>query len=455
MSEESSGGFIRETWGTRIGFVLAAVGSAVGLGNIWRFPFQVGEQGGATFLFVYLCFVLVVGVPALLVEFVVGRHTDRSPVGALQRFGGGRWRYLGGLFVFIGVVVMAYYSVVAGWVLRYVVGSVTGGYADDPSAYFAEVSTGLDAAVFHLIFMALVVAIVALGVRRGIEAAVKLMVPAIAFLLLGLAVYAYTLPDVTGAYTYYLSPDLDVVVSEWRTILPAAAGQAFFTLSLGMGVMITYSSYIAEDRNLGEDAGAIVAIDTGIALLAGYVVFPILFAAGVDPASPGPGAVFVSLAEAFADVPLGLALGFVFFFAFSLAALSSAISVMEVVVSYAVDEHSFDRLHASVFFGASMFLLGLPVTVDLRMVTLYDQLAAEILLVLGSLALAVLVGWTRAEDGLEELSKGTGGLGRLGGAWIWLVRVPVVIVLLASLALAVSSYVEFLRTDFVEFLAGL
>ncbi len=455
MSHEGPEGFLRETWATRIGFVLAAVGSAVGLGNVWRFPFQVGEGGGAAFLFVYLCFVLLVGVPALLVEFVVGRQTERNPVGALQRFGGGRWRYLGGLFVFIGVVIVAYYSVVAGWVLRYVVGSVTGGYADDPAAYFGEISTGLDAALFHLVFMAVVVAIVALGVRRGIEVAVKLMVPAIAVLLLGLAVYASTLPDVSGAYVYYLSPDLDVVASEWRSILPAAAGQAFFTLSLGMGVMITYSSYVAEDRNLGLDAGAVVAIDTGIALLAGYVVFPVLFSAGVDPASPGPGAVFVSLADAFAGLPAGMLLGFVFFFAFALAALSSAISVMEVVVSYAVDEHSFDRVRASVGVGSAMFLLGLPVTVDLAMVTLYDQLAAEILLVLGSLALAVLVGWTKAEEAVEELARGTDGLGRLGDAWIWLVRVPVVVVLVISLALAVSSYLEFLRTDFVEFLTGL
>ncbi len=445
----------RETWATRIGFVLAAVGSAVGLGNIWRFPFQVGEEGGAAFLLVYLLFIVFIGLPAILVEFVVGRRTDRNPVGALKAIGGDSWKYLGGLFVLIGFVILSYYSVVAGWVLRYTVGSATGGYTEDPEAYFGTISTGLDAAVFHLIFMAIVVGIVALGIRRGIEIAVKLMVPAIVALLLALAVYAYTLPDVAGAYSYYLSPDFSVIAAEWQSILPAAAGQAFFTLSLGMGVMITYSSYMSEDRNLGEDAGAIIGLDTGIALLAGLVVFPILFAAGVDPASPGPGAVFVSLAAAFTDIPFGLVLGFLFFFAFALAAVSSAISLMEVVISYLIDEHGVDRVRGTIAVGAGMLLLGLPVTVDLTMVTLYDQLAAEVLLVLGALGLVVLVGWLKSEEAIDELSKGIGDLRSVGTVWIWLVRVPVLVVLVVSLALAVTSYVDFLRTEFLEFLGEL
>ncbi|MFP4632148.1 MAG: sodium-dependent transporter [Halobacteriales archaeon] len=444
----------RETWATRAGFVLAAVGSAVGLGNVWRFPFQVGQEGGAAFLLVYLLFVLIVGIPAILVEFVVGRNTKQSPVGALAEYGGGGWRYLGWLFVAIGFVILSYYSVVGGWVLRYAGASLTGSYADAPEEYFVGVASGLDALALHLVFMAVTVGIVALGVKRGIELGVKFMVPAIVVLVLGLAAYAATLPGVTEAYAYYLSPDLGLLASEWTSILPAAAGQAFFTLSLGMGVMITYSSYVSEDRNLGKDAGAIFVLDTGIAFTVGLVVFPILFAAGVDPADPGAGALFISLAGAFGELPLGGVLGFVFFATVAIAALSSAISLLEVVVSHLIDEYGVERKKATLAVGSAVFLLGVPVTVDVVIVDLYDILAAQILLVLGGLGLAVLVGWMKPEESIEELSQGVVHLDSLGPTWIWLVRVPVVIVLAVALYLGVADYVEFLTTDLAEFLSG-
>nr|WP_255475199.1 sodium-dependent transporter [Halapricum sp. CBA1109] len=206
----------RETWSTRIGFILAAVGSAVGLGNIWRFPFQVGQEGGAAFILVYLVFVLLIGFPAMMVEFVVGRKTGLNTVGAIREFAGGAWTYLGGLFVFIGFVILSYYSVVGGWVLRYIPGSLTGGYTGTAAEgappvaaqYFGQIASGLDALFFHLVFMLLVVGVVALGVQRGIEFGVKLMVPSIILIFAGLAVYAFTLPEAGAAYSYYLSPDL-------------------------------------------------------------------------------------------------------------------------------------------------------------------------------------------------------------------------------------------------------
>ena len=459
-----TGDIIRESWATRLGFILAAVGSAVGLGNIWRFPFQAGQEGGAGFLVVYLFFILLIGLPAMLVEFTVGRRTERNPVGALAELGGGGWRYVGGLFVLIVFLIVSYYSVVAGWAIRYFLGSFTGAYMDDPEGYFLDVAVGLDAILFHVLFMVAVVGIVAFGIRRGIELAVKLMVPAIIALIVGLAIYAATLPGVGEAYTYYLSPDLDVMAAEWESIIPAAAGQAFFTLSLGMGVMITYASYLGEDRNLAEDGVIIVGLDTGIAFVTGLVVFPILFAAEIGPADPGAGAVFVALAGAFAEVPFGAVLGVLFFGVLSLAALSSAISLMEVVVAYAIDEHDASRPAATVLIGGGMLLLGLPVTIDLVMVDLYDILAAEILLVTGGILLMILVGWLIHEEVLDELSRGiessggTGdadGLGALGSLWIWLVRVPVILALVVALYLAVAGYVEFLTTDFAEFLEGL
>ncbi|MFW5918445.1 MAG: sodium-dependent transporter, partial [Haloferacaceae archaeon] len=413
----ASSDIIRETWATRIGFILAAVGSAVGLGNIWRFPFQVGQEGGAAFLVMYLAFVVLIGVPAILVEFVIGRRGGFNPVGALREVGGGFWPYIGGMFIFIGFLITSYYSVVAGWIVRYVIGSATGGYMDDPVGYFGAVTTGPEAALFHALFMLAVIVIVAFGVQQGIELSVKVMVPAIILLVVGLAIYAATLPDAGAGYAYYLSPDLNTIVDNWQSVLPAAAGQAFFTLSLGMGVMITYASYLGEDRNLVEDTGVVVVLDTLIAFLTGLIVFPLLFSAGIDPAEPGAGAIFLSLAEAFGNIPAGGVIGAIFFATVAIAALSSAISLMEVVVSYLVDEHGVERTKGTVGIGVAMFLLGLPVTYDIVILDLYDVLASQILLVLGGLLLSILVGWRISDVAIEELSKGIGDLGALGQAW--------------------------------------
>lgn len=454
---------VRETWSTRIGFILAAVGSAVGLGNIWRFPFQVGQEGGAAFMVMYLAFVALIGFPAMMVEFVVGRKTGLNTVGAIREFAGGAWKYLGGLFVFIGFVILSYYSVVGGWVLRYIIGSITGGYVGPPAAdgtpqaalYFGDISVGLDALLFHALFMLLVIGIVALGVQRGIELGVKIMVPAIVLTFAVLAVYAFTLSGAAEAYSYYLSPDLGYIVDNWQSLVPAAAGQGFFTLSLGMGVMITYASYLSEDENLGIDGASIVGFNTGISILTGLIVFPILFSAGVDPAAPGAGAIFVSVAEALGSIPFGEAVGVLFFGTVAIAALSSSISLIEVVVSYAIDEYGFDRTTATAIIGGAIFVLGAPVTINNVMVDLYDILAAKILLLTGGILLVVLVVWLHAGEALEELSKGVGRLGSLGTFWLWMVRGPVLLVLVVSLALGVVEYANFLTGDFAEFLSNL
>ena len=448
----------RETWATRTGFILAAVGSAVGLGNVWRFPFITGQEGGGAFLLVYLLFVALIGFPAILVEFVIGRYTNLNPVGAIRELGSGAWNYLGWLFVVTGFVILSYYSVVAGWFLRYTLIGVTDGYAlasaDEAGALFGSVATGLDSLLFHAVFMLLVIGIIAAGVRGGIEVGVKVMVPAIVALLGAMAVYGFTLDASTAAYGYYLSPDFGVIAANWQSILPAAAGQAFFTLSLGMGVMITYASYLGEDRNLAADAGVIAGLDTLVAVLVGFVVFPFLFAAGIEPGSGGPGDIFVSLTMAFADVPGGRVLGVVFFGMVGIAALSSAISILEVLVSYLIDEVGVARLPASVALGVAVFLLGVPVTVDLIFLDLFDKLADGILLVLGSLLLALFVGWVVPDAAREELGRGIGDLGSLGTAWIWIVRVPIVVVVVVSLYLGIVDYADFLTGDFVEWLAA-
>ncbi|MGM0717099.1 MAG: sodium-dependent transporter, partial [Halobacteriota archaeon] len=397
----------REQWSTRVGFILAAVGSAVGLGNIWRFPFVTGEAGGAGFLFIYLLFVAAIGLPAILIEFVVGRRTRRNPVGAMHEIGRGIWRHLGWIFVVTTFVIMSYYSVVAGWTIRYTLLGLQNGYSDTPAAaseQFATLAQGVDAAAFHALFLLVIVVIVGFGVRRGIELAVKIMVPAIIAIVIGLAAWATTLDGASAAYSYYLSPDLGTIAAEWTTILPAAAGQAFFTLSLGFGIMITYASYLGEDRNLAVDGAIIIAFDTLIAVVVGLIVFPILFTAGIDPGDPGVGAIFITLTAAFGEIAAGGIIGALFFGTVVIAALSSAISLTEVVVAYAIDERGVERFRATILVCAALFVLGLAPAYDIVLLELYDELADGVLLVLGGLLLTAYVAWQWSDEAIEELS---------------------------------------------------
>ena len=459
----------RETWATRTGFILAAVGSAVGLGNIWRFPFVTGEGGGAAFLLIYLLFVALIGFPAILVEFVVGRKTERNPVGALLELGGDAWKYVGGVFIVTGFVILSYYSVVAGWFIRYFLEGFRDSYAGHLAGYEGEAAeagegvtesmlmfdafaTGLDSFIFHTIFMAFTIGIVALGIRQGIELAVKIMVPAIIALLVGLAIWGATTAGAGDAYSYYLSPDFGVIADDWMELLPAAAGQAFFTLSLGMGVMITYASYLGEDRNLTQDGAAIIGFDTGIAFLTGLVVFPIIFTAGADPGQETVGAIFFSMTEAFAEIGAGRWIGLIFFGTVAIAALSSAISLLEVVTAYVIDEKGVERWKAALGMGGVIYLLGVPVTWDLIFLDLLDGFADGVLLIFGALMLMILVGWIAPAFAVQELEKGIGDLGGLGQAWLWAVRIPIIIVLVVSLTLGMMDYWDFLSGPFADWI---
>jgi len=429
----------REKWATRLGFILAAVGSAVGLGNIWRFPFQVGQEGGAAFLVIYLLFVGLIGIPAMLVEFVVGRSSERNPINAFERLGHGEWRFVGVLGVFTGFVILAFYSVVAGWVTRYTFASLTGAYFGEPGVYFNSIAEGPAAIGFHALFMIATAVIVAAGIQRGIELAVKVMVPALLALLVGLIGYAFTLEGAAEGYQYYLSPDLGVIASNWFDILPAAAGQAFFTLSLGMGVMITYASYLGEDRNLAVDGGWIAGLNTLVSILAGLVVFPVLFTIGVEPGSGGAGELFVGVGGAIAQVPGSRFVGFLFFGVVTIAALSSAISILEVLVSYAIDNYGMERKKATAMISSVVFLVGIPTALDLDVLTLYDEITANLLLPLGVFLTVIFVGWVYG-DSAEEVAKGAAADsdGTLPTAWLWYIRIPILAVV--GLVLAISAY---------------
>jgi NSS family neurotransmitter:Na+ symporter len=435
----------RETWATRIGFILAAVGSAVGLGNIWRFPFITAESGGAAFVLVYLLLVVFLGLPVMLVEFVIGRESKQNVVDAFPAIGRGTWKFIGVIGAFTGFVILSYYSVVGGWVIRYIIGSLTGAYMGDAPAYFGEISTGMEAVAFALLFVAVVAGIVVFGVRDGLERAAKVMIPSVVGLLLVLAVYGATLSGAGAGYEYYLSPNVETLAADAISILPAAAGQAFFTLSLGMGIMITYGSYLDQERSLLKDSLVIVVVDTFVAILSGLVVFPILFARGVDPGTGGIGTTFVGLAGAFAELPAGEFVGAAFFVMLFLAALTSAFSILEVIVSFAIDTFDVPREHATVGSAALIFLVGIPTALDLDYLTVYDAVANNVLLILGGLLLAIFAGWVYAEGAMTEFRKGLGDAETLPRVWIWILRIPVILVLAYVLSQNGADVIETVR----------
>jgi NSS family neurotransmitter:Na+ symporter len=436
----------RETWATRAGFLVAAVGSAVGLGNLWQFPFKTAANGGAAFVVFYLVAVTLIGFPALLAEFVVGRRTKRNVVDAFGELGGPPWRVVGAVAMVTGFWILSYYNVVGGWVLRYVLGSATGAYFDDPGAYLSAVASGPEAVAAQFLFLAISVGIVAAGIEDGIEKATKVMVPSIVVLMLALAAWALTLGGAADGLAYFLSPDVGSLLDNAATVVPDAVGQAFFTLSLGMGIMVTYASYVGEDDSLPVDGGVIVVSNTLIGVLAGVVVFPILFAEGIDPATSGPTALFEAMAAAFAALPAGRLLGVVFFGVVALAALSSAISLLEVAVSYATDNSDASRPALAVGAGAVLFVLGLPSTLDTgepggfsAWFVWFDSIAYGLLLPLSVLLVVAFVGWSLGRDAVAELRAGTAAADGFAAAWLWAVRTVVFLGIVATLALGFQS----------------
>jgi NSS family neurotransmitter:Na+ symporter len=408
----------RETWATRAGFILAAVGSAVGLGNVWRFPWVTAENGGSAFLAVYLGVVLLVGVPGLLGEFVIGRRSGRNPVGALRELGVSRsWGYVGLFSAVTALVLLSFYSVVGGWIVRYAfetaAGLAVGGsapYFSNPSPYFDGVAAGLDAVAYHLVFLGITAAIVLGGIRKGIERATTVMMPAIAVFLLGLAAWAGTRPGAGAGCAFFLSFDLATLRANFFDVLGPAAGQALFTLSLGAGTMVTYASYLGEDRSLPVDATTIAVLNTAVGVVVGLVVFPLLFAQGVDPTTTGtgPGALFVGLAGAFSTLPVGTLVASVFFVVVGLAAVSSSISMLEIPVSVLVDEVGVSR---GVAVAGAAGLVALTGTVTALRPTVFDFVAGtlvDLLLTAGLAVFLLFVGWVLGRDATSEFRTGAG-----------------------------------------------
>lgn len=431
----------RETWTSRIGFIFAAVGSAVGLGNIWQFPFQVAQNGGAAFVFVFLFVVFLIGFPAMLAEFVIGRRTGRNAIDAFRELASGEWRFIGAIGIFTSLVTLAFYSVVGGWVIRYIFASATGAYFGNAQAYFTMVSSGWGTVAFHALFMAITIGVVAFGVTDGIERSTKVMIPAIIILLVGMAVWVATLPGAAAGYEYYLTPDFSVVINNFWSILPSAVGQAFFSLSLGFGVMIAYSSYLGQDDSLPADGGTIVVINTLVGVLAGFVVFPILFTIGVQPGSGGTGAAFISLAGAFSRLPAGNILGVVFFIVLFFAALSSSISLLEAPVVYILDNYDYSRWATATVLGGLIFVIGLPTAFSGDYLTLYNTVVYSLLLPFSVLLVVLFLAWKTHGDAIDELGRGSSLGGTFTVSWLWWIRTIVPIALLGTLILGILSFI--------------
>ncbi|MBI9009638.1 MAG: sodium-dependent transporter [Tenericutes bacterium] len=415
----------RENWGSKLGFILAAAGSAIGLGNIWKFPYVVGENGGAAFIIIYLICTAVIGLPVIIAEILLGRTTQRNPVGAFYALSKSKfWASIGGMGVFAGFVILSFYSVVAGWSFGYIFEAINGVFNDfqTPQAagqhFEALVSNVYWIVGFQFLFTLVSIFFVYRGVQKGIEQGSKIMMPVLFVLLFILMIRGLTLPNAEKGIEFLFNADWSLV--NGQTVL-MALGQAFFTLSLGMGAMMTYGSYMSKKNSIPTSAIQIIFLDTLIALVAGVAIFTAVFATGQDT-NAGPGLIFHTLPVVFNKMPGGYIFSILFFILLTIAAITSAISLLEVITAYFVDERKWSRKKAAIVFGIVAFVFGVPSALSFNVLSdttlfgltyygIVDYLASNILLPLGGFFIAVFVAWRWGFDkAIVNLKDGAGEL---------------------------------------------
>ena len=413
---------MREQWKSRLGFIWAAVGSAVGLGSIWRFPYVVGENGGATFVLLYLICLGLIGLPVLLSEITIGRKTQLSPKGAFQKLG--KWGKVGKVTILTGFLVSTFYGVIAGWTLGYLTQAIKGGLTAFTSGaeagnLFAQLTTSASWSVgYQAFFMIIGGVILYLGVQRGIERGNKVMMPLLVIVLLILVIKGLTLPGGGEGVAFLFKPDWSMVTP---TTVIVALGQAFFSLSLGQGTMVTYGSYLSKKENLPGTCFPIAFFGVLISLLAGIAIFTIVFAVGVPPTS-GESLMFQTLPLIFSQMTGGYFLCLLFFVLLFLAALTSQISALEPSISYLIDEKGWGRHKAVTIVAIASFIVGVPSALSfgvLNGVTIFNltifqavlSLCVNILIPLGGLAAVLLIGWRFGiKKALKHMEIGSGGM---------------------------------------------
>lgn len=418
-------------WSSKIAFILAVAGSAVGLGNIWRFPYMAGENGGGAFVLVYLACVVVVGLPIMMSEILIGRRGRRNPVATMRLLGAEEtgttaWRWVGILGVVTGFLILSFYSVIAGWAVAYIFeggsGIFIGAGPETVNSVFAGlISDPVTTGIWHSVFMAITVFVVALGVEAGLERAVRVLMPALILLLIALMVYGMVVGEFMDGFKFLFKPDFSKLTGEAVLL---ALGQAFFTLSVGMGAIMAYGAYLPNEESIVRTSIAVVLADTGIAILAALVIFSITFQFGVDETS-GPGLVFVSLPLAFGQMTGGVFVAVSFFVLLTFAAWTSAISLMEPAVTYFIEQLKFSRVGAALTVGVIIWGLGFLTVMSFgpwadlmwRGRTFFDWLdflTNNILLPVGGFAIVVFAGWFMAKNSTaDEIDPEAGLIYRL------------------------------------------
>ena len=405
----------RGSFGSKFGVIAATAGSAVGLGNIWRFPYITGENGGGAFLLVYLGFILLIGIPVMISELTIGRATQRNPFGAFRMLRPkSKWFLVGLMGIAAAFMINAFYSVVAGWTLEYLVKAVSNQFSGKSAGEINELFTSFQDSNWRplfwtLVFIVLSGSVVLAGVEKGIEKYTKILMPMLLAIIIILDIRAITLPNASEGLNFLFKPDFSKIKTS--SIL-VALGQAFFSLSIGMGTLITYGSYIKKKENIGSSAFSVAGADTLIAVLAGVAIFPAVFAFGISPEA-GPNLVFLTLPNIFAKMAGGYIFGIMFFFLLIVAALTSTISILEVVVAYFVEELKMKRSSATIWASLGIAVLGILCSLsqnklpgialgDRNLFSILEDTSSDILLPLGGLLIVVFVAWFFGKDKLKE-----------------------------------------------------
>lgn len=445
MSVERSS--IHGQWSSRWAFILAATGSAVGLGNIWRFPYLAGENGGGAFVLVYLFCVVVVGIPIMMAEIMLGRRGRQSPINTMASLAkdeglSSHWKLLGWMGVVAGFIILSYYSVIAGWTLAYIFQTGTGVFVDADATLSKQIFSGLISdpvklSIWHTAFLVITVFVVSRGVKNGLEKAVEFLMPSLFILLLVMVGYAMSTEKFMEGLTYLFVPDMERLTDKnfFSDIFLPALGQAFFSLSIGMGAIMIYGSYLSQKSSISFNCFTIAIADTSVAILAGIAIFPIVFTYGLEPAG-GPGLIFVSLPIAFGQMPFGTFFGCLFFILLLFAAWTSAISLLEPAVTWLVENKNMARLKASLLAGAIAWLLGLVTVLSFNhwafsfnfagsvkengLFDMFDILTSNIMLPIGGLLVAIFSAWLMSRKStVDELGLGDG---KAYQAWRFAVR---------------------------------
>jgi len=438
---------IHGQWSSRWIFILAATGSAVGLGNIWRFPYLTGENGGGAFVLVYLFCVVMMGIPIMMAEILLGRRGRKSPVNTMRALAAeeglnSNWYLLGWLGVIAGFIILSYYSVIAGWTIAFIfktgMGDFIGSNADQTTAIFSELISNPVALLFwHTIFMFLTIYVVSRGVKSGLEQAVKFLMPALFILLLIMVAYAMSTEKFFDGLSYLFIPDFDSLADKnlFSDVFLPALGQAFFSLSIGMGAIMIYGSYLSKESSITFNCFVIALADTSVAILAGVAIFPIVFTYGLEP-SGGPGLIFISLPIAFGQMPFGTFFGSLFFILLMFAAWTSSISLLEPAVSWLVENRNMTRIKAAYIAGFIAWFLGLLTVLSFNhwafeftfggtikengLFDIFDILTSNIMLPLGGVLVAIFTSWSMSRSStIDELGVGDKNIYKI---WRFIVR---------------------------------